>query len=191
MDDLQSILDTIVRFDENNKWNLIIYQVCFYCFRSFIEDRIVSSTQVIPWTSLDQLCEQFCDEEWKSCIDEIFNPDSLKDFEDTELLETFFINFTESFDELIKTEDTTNQDNFTEFLDIILFKFFQKNEEYCIFPTTIDEPLNLEKYTILRNKRFFSESKPISSKTFHKRLNGTPIRKKIIFSKTRKNRVNN
>jgi hypothetical protein len=201
------ILDTIL---ENNEENTLFIQLCFYCFRSFIEDRILDESLELDWNNLQELCEKYCDEEWKPYINDFFNPEI--SFEDEELLETFFRNFIQSFDILVKSEDVESQDKFTEFLDNKLFKLFNDS----IFPSNCEEKLNLEKYLDLRKKQKEQEPKEqkqepkeqeqeqepkeqeqeqeensstyiIKRKNFNK-LKGTPIKNKIIFSKTRKNK---
>ena len=176
------ILETIL---ENNEENTLFIQLCFYCFRSFIENRIVDESLELDWNNLQELCEKYCDEEWKPYINDFFNPEI--EFEDEELLETFLRNFTESFDILIKSEDTELQDKFTDFLDTQLFEVFRDS----IFPTNCEDKLNLEKYLDLKQNKQDDKEEPtrliLKRKNFG-RLNGTPIKNKIIFSKTRKNR---
>ena len=63
------ILETIL---ENNEENTLFIQLCFYCFRSFIENRIVDESLELDWNNLQELCEKYCDEEWKPYINDFF-----------------------------------------------------------------------------------------------------------------------
>ena len=153
--DLNEILEIILE-NNNNGWNFLVLQVCFYCFRAFIAERIAilielpkDETLDIPWTNLQELTKQYCDENWKPYIHEFFIPES--PFEDDELLEIFFRNFVESLDVLVKTNDTVNQDKFTDFLDIKLFEVFKDS----IFPSSSFEGnLNIQKYFEVRTELF-------------------------------------
>ena len=183
--DFDEIMDTILESK-----HILLIQLCFYCFRSFIEEQILSNKIELDWSNLQELCEKYCDEEWKPYIMDFFNPD-VEEYEDEELLETFFRNFAESFNELIQTDDIVMQDKFTDFLDVKLFEVFKDS----IFPTNCEDTLNLEKYLELKMLKLEKEEEQEQSKkTFilkrkhFGRLNGTPIKNKIIFSKTRKNK---
>jgi hypothetical protein len=160
--DFNDILDTIFTYDETKPWAIVIPQVVFYCFRNYCVKRIIDSYELtnnisdtlgISWTNLYELCNQHCDGSFKMYLPDLFEPSTFEQFEDVELLEIFFKNFIQSLDILLEKGDETKEELFSNFLDKEIFTFFFKNIEdkkFYIFPTDIDNELNVETYLKLR-----------------------------------------
>lgn len=155
--ELYEILDTIVSYDSTKPWEVIIYQVVFYCLRNFCVQRVIQSFDNticdVDWDNIYQLCQQYCDPKFKQYLAEIFDPEHFQQIEDVELLEIFCKRFIESLDIVIKNDTLENE--FIVFLDETLFEYFAKvlaSSETYIFPRTIDDILNEEIYLQFYNK---------------------------------------
>jgi len=160
--DLDEILDTIISYDPTKPWEAVIHQFIFYCFRNCCLKRVINSfdiseniTETLPldWDSLYELCEAYCDKEFKPYLEDFFDPEHYSQIEDPELLEIFFKNFIRSLDTIII--NNVYENDFIKFIDITLFNYFSdlfNNTELYIFPLTVDDVLDIEVYKKFREK---------------------------------------
>ena len=160
--DLEEILDTIISYDPTKPWEAVIHQFIFYCFRNCCLKRVIDSfdiseniTETLPldWDSLYELCEKYCDKNFKIYLEDFFDPEHYNQIEDPELLEIFFKNFINSLDIVIT--NNIRENDFIKFLDETLFNYFSdlfNNSELYIFPLSVDHTLNEEVYKKFRMK---------------------------------------
>ena len=155
--ELYEILDTIVSYDSTKPWEVIIYQVVFYCLRNFCVQRVIQSFDntftEINWDNVYELSQKYCDPTFKQYLPDIFDPDHFNQINDVELLDIFCKRFVESLDIVIKNDTLENE--FIIFLDETLFEYFAKileTSETYIFPRTIDNILNVDTYLLFYNK---------------------------------------
>jgi hypothetical protein len=154
---MEDILNTMITFDETRPWEIIIYQVVFYCFRNFCLQRITESNEEVKWTNLLELCEQYCDKNFKEYLVDFFTPSHIEQIKDIESFEVYLKNFTTSLDTIIAKDNIIQQEEFIKFLDETIFNYFKnllKDSEIYIFPEDIDGILNEEKYKIFKAKEF-------------------------------------
>lgn len=144
--ELYEILDTIVHYDKEKPWEVIIHQVLFYCLRVFCLKRVIESYEdaspEIDWENIFELCRQHCDPSFQKHLNEIFDPEHFNQIEDVELLDIFCKRFIESLDVVIKNDILDNE--FIQFLDVTLFEYFAKTldgTDVYIFPRNIEDTL--------------------------------------------------
>jgi hypothetical protein len=127
--ELYEILDTIVSYNIQKPWEVIIHQFIFYCLRNFSLKRVLESYEgespEIDWENIYELCQKYCDPNFKQYLCELFDPEHFNQIEDVELLDIFCKQFIESLDFVIKNDILENE--FIEFLDETLFEYFNTN----------------------------------------------------------------
>jgi hypothetical protein len=154
--DFKELFETVFTYEEEKPWSILIPQLLFYCFRNYCLKRVIQdiSSNDIEWNSLYELCTMNCDDSFKTYVPDFFEPCVFEHVEDPELIELFFKNFIKSFNILLQNPTDQLEQQFTQFLDKDIFDFFQetiKNKDFLIFPTSVDNELDEQKYLNLRS----------------------------------------
>jgi hypothetical protein len=159
--DLNEYLETIVEFNKEKPYGIILAQFVFDSFRKYCIDYIQEPKQKI-FESLYEIVNEYTDEPFKKYVDELFQDNHLEQFETHTLCLEFFKKFVTILDNI----DSTNEEQITDFLDYNIYKYFEillsDNTNYWFFPSTYEDELHMEIFEPLRN-RFIELPKPLMS----------------------------
>lgn len=151
--DLNEYLETIVEFNIEKPYGIIIAQVIFDSFRKYCIDYIETpkDTEI---ESLYTLALEYSDEPFKKYIDELFQDTHIEQFDTRELCLEFFRKFIIYLNSIIGGI-IINEDIITDFLDHNIYKYFEiilsDYPEFLFFPKTYEDSLNIDVYEGLRN----------------------------------------
>lgn len=167
--DLNEFLETIVEFDENNPYGIIISQLVFDSFRKYCIDFIQDSS-IEMFESLYDLVKKYTDDSFKNEIDEIFQAERFEQFSTQDLCFEFF----KKIIEFLKKIDESIEDKITDFLDYNIYKTFEivleDNKEYYFFPHDYEDDLHYDVYIALKEKLNKKEKEELKSEILN-----TPI----------------
>lgn len=196
--DFKELFETVFTYDEKKPWSILIPQLLFYCFRNYCLKRIVNdiSSNTVEWNSLYELCTMNSDDNFRLYIPDFFEPSVFEHVEDPELIQIFFKNFIISFNLLLQNQSNTLEEQFIKFLDKDIFDFFNEiviNKEFLIFPTSVDDELDEQKYLKLRSTVLnysleiyyeqFDQNDPI------KKLEVNTVKKALTYKRNLQNRT--
>ena len=150
--DLNEYLETIIEFNIEKPYGIIIAQVVFDSFRKYCIDYIQTPNKPL-FDSLYALVLEYTDESFKIYIDELFQDIHFEQFETRDLCLEFFKRFISYIDSILEG-DTLNEDKITDFLDYNIYKYFEiilsDNIDYLFFPQTYEDDLNIDMYNMLQ-----------------------------------------
>ena len=150
--DLNEYLETIVEFNTDKPYGIIIAQVVFDSFRKYCIDYIESPNKIL-FDSLYSLVQEYTDEPFKKYIDILFQDTHFEQFETRDLCLEFFKKFISYIDSILDG-DTLNETIITDFLDHNIYKYFEiilsDNLAYLFFPKTFEDDLNIELFETLQ-----------------------------------------
>ena len=170
---LNEYLETIIEFNINKPWGIILAQIIFDSFRKFCIDYIQDPTNK-SLDSLYDLVVNYTDDSFKPYVDELFQVEHFEEFDTHELCLAFF----KKFLEIINSINDNNEDSITDFLDFNIYKYFEiilsDNTEYWFFPYNYEDDLHLDTYEFLRIQLINSKNSEIANEIAGVVLN-TPI----------------